>query len=57
MELKFDNWVVWPLIKPNNEFDVAIILLIDNKEFVDKLFKLLNIVVEVEFKWLIDVLL
>ncbi len=38
----------------NNVDDVAFKLLIDNIEFVDKLFKRLNMVVDVAFKLLID---
>ena len=38
----------------NNDVDVEFKLLIDKVEFVDKLFKLLNIVFYVEFKLFID---
>ena len=36
---KFVICVVWPFINPNNDVDVVFKLLIDNIEFVDKLFK------------------
>ena len=38
----------------NNDVDVLFKLLIDKVEFVDKLFKLVNIVFDVVFKLLID---
>ncbi len=38
----------------NNVVDVALILLIDNIELVDKLFKLLNMVADVACKLFID---
>ena len=38
----------------NNDVDVAFKLLIDKVEFVDKLFKLVNIVYEVLFRLVID---
>ncbi len=44
----FDNWVVWPLNKPNNEFGVEFKLFIDNVELLDNeltlLFKVVKLV-------------
>ena len=39
----------------NNVVDVAFKLLIDNIELVDKLFRLVNIVVDVKFKYPIEI--
>ncbi len=42
------------IMKPHDVFDVAVKSLVDNVEFVDKLFKRLNIVFDVDVKLLID---
>ena len=55
VEFKSDICRVWWCINPNKVFDAVFILFILKIEFVDKLFKLLNIVFDVEFKLLIDV--
>ncbi len=51
VEFKYDIYVVWLLINPKNVFDVEFKWLIDYIELVDKLFKLLNIVVGAVFKY------
>ena len=44
---KFDNWVVWPFIKPNNEFEVEFV------EYIVKSGLFIIVLFQSDWNWMV----